>query len=87
MEVETKTKKELTETVKLLDLENVPHDDFKDMDLYEKPFGIIIPNLVDMTFETIKNTLGPLVTKNEKDFNKLVKQQIKMFKLIKKGSF
>ena len=87
MEVESKTKKELNEKIKLLDLENAPHDDFKDLELYEKPFGIIIPTLIDMTFETIKDTLGPLVTKNEKNFNKLVKEQIKMFKLIKKGSF
>ena len=86
MEVEAKTKKDLIETIKLLDLENVAHDDFKDMELYEKPFGIIIPNLVDMTFTTIKNTLGPLVTKNEKKFTKLVNEQIKMFKLIKKSS-
>jgi predicted adenylyl cyclase CyaB len=84
MEVETKTKKDLTDTVKLLDLENVPHDDFKDMELYEKPFGIIIPNLIDMTFTTIKKTLGPLVTKNKQNFNKLIKEQIKMFKSIKK---
>jgi hypothetical protein len=85
MEVESKTLKGLEKMVKLLNLENVTHDDFKEMDTYEEPFGIVIPGTVDLTFETAKKTLGPLVKKNKPIFNKLVDEQIKMFKLVKAG--
>lgn len=66
MEIESKTKKGLEKMIKLLNLENVPHDDFKEMDTYEEPFGIVIPGTVDLTFETTKKTLGPLVKKINK---------------------
>lgn len=85
MEVESKTLNGLKKMIKLLDLENVPHDDFKEMELYEIPFGIVIPGTVDLTFETAKKTLGSLVKKNKTIFNKLIDEQIKMFKLVKAG--
>ncbi len=85
MEVEAKSKKDLDKMVGLLDLTDVPHDDFKEMELYEIPFGIIIPGSVDLTFETAKKTLGPVVKKNKQIFNKLVDEQIKMYKLVKAG--
>jgi adenylate cyclase class IV len=84
MEVEAKTKKDLVKMVGLLDLTDVPHDDFKEMELYELPFGIIIPGSIDLTFESVKKLLGPVVTKNKKGFNKLVDEQIKMYQLVKK---
>ena len=83
MEVEAKTKKELDSMIKLLNLEDVPHDDFKDMELYEKPFGIILPGGIDLTFQAVKKTIGNLVIKNKDIFDKLIDEQIKMYKLIK----
>ena len=85
MEVEAKTKKELDSMIKLLNLEDVPHDDFKDMDLYAIPFGIILPGNVDLTFQTAKKIMGKLVKKNKKIFNQLVDEQIKMYKIVKKS--
>ncbi len=84
MEIEAKTKKDLEKMVKLLDLTDVPHDDFKEMELYESPFGIIIPGTVDLTFQSVKKLLGPVVKKNKKGFNKLVDEQIKMYQQVKK---
>lgn len=83
MEVEAKTKKDLDSMIKLLNLEDVPHDDFKEMELYSIPFGIILPGNVDLTFQTVKNIMGKLVKKNKNMFNKLVEEQIKMYKLVK----
>jgi predicted adenylyl cyclase CyaB len=84
MEVEAKTKKGLEKAVKLLGLENVPHDDFKDLELYEKPFGIVLPGSINMKFNTTQKSLGPLVTKSKNNFNKLVNEQTKMFNEVKK---
>ena len=84
MEVEAKTKKDLNKMIRLLDLIDVPHDDFKEMELYKLPFGIIITGTVDLTFQSVKKILGPIVTKNKKRFNKLVDEQIKMYEQVKK---
>ncbi len=84
MEIESKTKKELDNLVDKLGLKDVPHDDFKEMDLYEIPFGVVIPKTIDLTFNTVKEKLGPLVTKNKELFDKLVDKQIKTFNKVKK---
>jgi predicted adenylyl cyclase CyaB len=84
MEVEAKKKKDLDKMIKLLDLSDVSHDDFKEMELYELPFGIIIPKTIDLTFQSVKKVLGPFVIKNKKGFNKLVDEQIKMYQIVKK---
>lgn len=85
MEVEAKTKKDLDKMIGLLDLTDVPHDDFKDTELYSIPFGIILPGNVDLTFQTAKKIMGKLVKKNKKIFNQLIDEQIKMYKIVKKS--
>lgn len=84
MEIESKSEEELKKVVAQLGLTDVPHDDFKEMDTYEIPFGIIIQGTVDLTFQTAKKILGPLVTKNKTIFNKLVDEQLKMYQEVKK---
>ncbi len=84
MEIEAKTKKDLEKMVELLNLKDVPHDNFNDMELYQIPFGITIPNTVNLTFNTAKNILGKYCTKNKKEFEKLVNEQIKIYKQILK---
>ena len=84
MEVEAKSKKTLEKTIELLGLKGVPHDNFTDVGLYTESFGIVISKNVDLTFGTVKKILGPSVTKNKKEFNKLVDTQNKMLALVKK---
>jgi predicted adenylyl cyclase CyaB len=84
MEIEAKSKKDLEKIVELLNLKDVSHDDFKEMELYEKPFGIVIPHTVDLTFNTVKKILGKYCTKNKKEFEKLVGEQIKKYKEVLK---
>ena len=86
MEIESKTEEGLTQTINLLGMNNVPHDDFTDASMYENYFGIVIPKSMNMTFETIKETLGPLCTKNIDNFNNLVDEQLQMLEQIKHNS-
>lgn len=83
MEVESETEDELNKMVKLLGLENVQHDNFTEMSLYTNPFGIVIPKTVDLTFETAKEILGPVCTKNKKIFNQLIDAQNKLLIKVK----
>jgi adenylate cyclase class IV len=86
MEIETNSKKELLKIINQLDLKDVSHDDFIEMDLYKDEFGIIsIPKDIDLTFLNVKKELGKIVTKNKSKFNNLVKEQKKLYlSLIKK---
>lgn len=84
MEIESKTKKELDNLVVKLGLKDVPHDDFKQMDLCKIPFGVVIPKTIDLTFNTVKEKLGPLVTKNKELFDKLV-DKVKKYTLQNKN--
>jgi predicted adenylyl cyclase CyaB len=83
MEIESSTKNELIKTIKLLELENVEHDNFKDGSLYFDKFGIIIPKSIDLTFENVKKMLKPVCKKNKKEFLELIKEQKKIFDKIK----
>jgi adenylate cyclase class 2 len=65
MEIEAKTKKDLEKMVELLNLKDVPHNNFDDSELYKIPFGITIPHTVNLTFNTVKKILGKFCTKNK----------------------
>ena len=86
MEVESKTKSELEKYVKLLGLTDIPHNNFRNADLYKDNFGIVIPsNINNLTFLNSKKTLEPYCTKNKTEFSKLVDKQKKTYlSLIKK---
>jgi len=78
MEIESSTKKELDSLVKELKLtdfiKNIDYDPTKEL------FGFVIENITNLTFETVKKLLGPLVTANKVEFNKLVDKQIEIYK-------
>lgn len=75
MEVESKTLKELKSMIKYFDLEIVETSK-RYFDLY----GLIIPTHVDLTFLNVKKTLGKLVKKNKNIFNKIIDNQLKLYK-------
>jgi len=79
MEIESKDLNSLELCVKMFGLENTPHNNFVDNNLYTKHFGIDFKIKEDLTFKTMAELLEPLVTKNKKEFNLLVKKQIKKY--------
>jgi predicted adenylyl cyclase CyaB len=81
MEIESTTKKELLQMISLFDLDNVPHDNTTNCEVYKEKFGIIIPNNIDLTFKNVKKDLT--VTKNKKEFNELISIQKKIYNKIK----
>lgn len=84
MEVESKTKKNLLIAIKKLKLQNTPHDNFTDADLYMNYFGIILNNKLEDTLFTNFKPLKKLVKKNMKDFKILIAKQLKQYKKVKK---
>jgi adenylate cyclase class IV len=80
MEVESKDLTSLESCVKILGLENTPHNNFDDNKLYTKHFGIDLKIKKDLTFKSMIEILEPLVTKNKNEFNILVKTQMKKYK-------
>ena len=85
MEVESTTKKELLLMVKKLSLQDVPHDNFTDNDLYGI-FGIDFNKKKkgDINFKNVLKFLKPLVKKNKKEFMLLVSNQMEMYKQVTK---
>jgi hypothetical protein len=84
MEIESINKEELDNIVIQLGLDNVPHNDVSDRSLYENTFGIIIPKTcLDLTFSNVHDTLGPLCTKNNEEFDNLIQLQQNLFNKIK----
>jgi hypothetical protein len=79
MEIESKTKKELNNLIKYLNL-----DIQKFQDKYLELFGIVIPKAVDLTFQNCKKTLLRYVKKNKSDFIHLVDSQIIKYNKLKK---
>jgi len=80
MEIESKSKSELSEMVKYFE---VKPSEVKDryMDLFE----LIIPKSMDLTFKNAKKDLLPHVKKNKQEFIKLVEDQLAKYnKLMKK---
>ena len=78
MEIESKTKSELEKYVKLLGLKDIPHNNFRNADIYKDNFGITIPsNINNLTFLNSKKILEPYCTKNKTEFIKLVDEQKK----------
>ena len=84
MEVESETKKELDLIVKKLNISDLSHDNFKDDEIYEKYFGIVIPATIDLTFKNSKKELGKLVKKHKVEFNILMERQKKIYDKILK---
>lgn len=79
MEIESKTKKELNDMVKLFNVKPIDRAD-RYMDL----FGITIPKTLDLTFQNAKKDLMPFVQKNKKEFIILVDNQLKQYKKLMK---
>jgi len=79
MEIESKTKKELNDMVKLFNVKPIDRAD-RYMDL----FGITIPKTLDLTFKNAKKDLMPFVQKNKKEFIILVDNQLKQYKKLMK---
>ncbi len=79
MEIESKTKKELNDMVKLFNVKPIDKAD-RYMDL----FGITIPKTLDLTFKNAKKDLMPFVQKNKKEFIILVDYQLKQYKKLMK---
>ena len=79
MEIESKTKKELNDMVKIFNVKPIDRAD-RYMDL----FGITIPKTLDLTFKNAKKDLIVFVKKNKKEFIQLVDSQMKEYKKIKK---
>jgi hypothetical protein len=75
MEVESKTKSEMTEMIKYFGLKIEDRSE-RYLDL----FGIVIPKSIDLKFNSVKKYLLPLVTKNKKEFVELVNEQVKRYK-------
>lgn len=85
MEVESATKKELLLMVKKLSLQDTPHDNFTDKDLYGV-FGINFNKRKkgDINFKNVLKFLKPLVKKNMNEFMLMVSNQTKMYKKVTK---
>jgi adenylate cyclase class 2 len=79
MEIESPTKKELDQIVKLLDIKEYLVKDNAMLSIYDE-FGIIIPKTIDLTFNNVKKELLKLVKKNKEKFIKLIDKQKKMYK-------
>ena len=79
MEIESKTKKELNDMVKLFNVTPIDRAD-RYMDL----FGITIPKTLDLKFQNAKKDLLPFVQKNKKEFIILVDNQLKEYKKLMK---
>jgi adenylate cyclase class 2 len=79
MEIESPTKKELDQIVKLLDIKEYLVGDNTMLSIYDE-FGIIMPKTIDLTFNNVKKELLKLVRKNKKKFIKLIDGQKKMYK-------
>ena len=79
MEIESPTKKELDQIVKLLDIKQYLVEDNTILSIYDE-FGIIIPKTIDLTFNNVKKELLKLVKKNKEKFIKLIDKQKKMYK-------
>jgi len=79
MEIESPTKKELDQIVKLLDIKQYLVGEKPIISIYDE-FGIIIPKTIDLTFNNIKKELLKLVKKNKEKFIKLIDKQKKMYK-------
>ena len=75
MEVESKTKKELTEIVKELELKPEVYTGNK----YKEKFGILIPKDTDLTFQNVKKELKKFVKKNMDEFLELVDYQLEKY--------
>ena len=84
MEIEAKEEVDLLKTVSLLGLDDVPHDEFKDHQLYEEAFGITMPKNIDLTFDTVIEVLGKYCTKNREEFERLVLEQNEFYGRTKK---
>jgi len=82
MEIESKTKKELDSLTKHLELTDQIISSSYDPN--EELFGFVIENITNLTFKNVKKLLGPLVKKNKTEFNKLVDNQIKIYKTVSK---
>ena len=83
MEIECTKLSDLKKYIKLLGLNGVSHDDFDNLNgtyLYKSMFGIEFKEKVDITFKQIDSVLKPLVTKNKKQFNELIKLQKALYK-------
>lgn len=81
MEIESHTKRELdtlTEHLELVD--SIVHDDY---DPLKELFGFELDSNIDLTFLTVKKTLGELPTKNKADFKKLIDDQIEIYNSVK----
>ena len=78
MEIESKTEKDLQKTMKLLGLPEEPK--FSASDLYLEHYGITKdrPDF-PLTFSNAFEYLSKYITKNKKDFNDLIKKQIKKY--------
>lgn len=81
MEIESDDLTSLELCAQKLGLSNTPHNNFVDDNLYVQHFGIDLSKKSgDLTFKSIDASLKPLVTKNIKEFNLLVKKQMKKYK-------
>ena len=79
MEIESKTKKELNDMVKLFNVTPIDR-----ADRYMDFFGITIPKTLDLKFQNAKKDLLPFVQKNKKKFIILVDNQLKEYKKLMK---
>ena len=86
MEIESKTLGELKNMVKLFNLIVIPKNERKN--LFVELFGIDMKEIYkikNITFINAKKILTPLVSKNKKKFNLLIKEQKNIFKKIIKS--
>ena len=80
LEVESKTKKEMTEMIKTFNLKIVDTTN-----RYADKFGIILPKTIDLTFNNVKKNLIKIVTKNKKEFIELCDNQLSQYKKLIKS--
>lgn len=86
MEIESKTLGELKNMVKLFNLIVIPKNERKN--LFVELFGIEMKEIYkikNITFINAKKILTPLVSKNKKKFNLLIKEQKNIYKNIIKS--
>jgi len=83
MEIESNNLVSLNSCAQALGLANTPHNNFVDDNLYTQHFGInLSKKIADLTFKIMSKVLKPLVTKNKKEFDLLIKKQMEKYKSI-----
>jgi predicted adenylyl cyclase CyaB len=84
MEIESPTQEILDNLTKKLGFNPADSVTKNENDIYFSLFGVKVPNDMGLDFENVEKNLGPLVTKNKKEFTKLINLQKQYYEKIKK---